>query len=180
MSSWSSPAVRAIAGLSVLMSITALVLADVLSKALPVQTINLSVISAGAAVMSVLLHRFTPDNNVWRVLLLIAVVGSVAVVLFALARNVAGRPEALNGAVWLADVALAVSWMLFFGLFPDGHRPIQRWRPLVLGSALVLATVSVVAWLSAPDGAPLPIPGHLPGTVTPVDGDGLHAVATRT
>ena len=50
----------------------------------------------------------------------------------------------------------------------------------MLGSALVLATVSVVAWLSAPDGAPLPIPGHLPGTVTPVDDGGLHAVATRT
>ncbi len=127
------------------------------------QTINLSVISAGAAVMSVLLHRFTPDNNVWRVLLLIAVVGSVAVVLFALARTEAGRPEALVGAVWLVDVALAVSWMLFFGLFPDGHRPIQRWRTLVLGSALVLTSVSVVAWLSAPDGAPLPVPGHLPG-----------------
>ncbi len=171
--------VRAIAALSVLVSITALVLADVLSQALPVETINLSVISAGAAVMSVLLHRFTPDNNVWRVLLLIAVVGSVAVVLFALARNTAGRPEALIGAVWLADVALAVSWMLFFGLFPDGHRPIQRWPALVLGSALVLTAVSVVAWLSAPDGASLPVPGHLPG-VTTAEGAGVHEWAART
>ena len=173
--------VRPIAGLSVLVSIAALVLTDVVTgDPLPVQTINLSVIAAGAAVMAVLLHRATPRNNVWRVLLLIAVVGPVAVVLFALAQNRAGRPEALIGAVWLLDVALAVPWMLFFGLFPDGHRPIQRWRALVLGSALVLTAVSVVAWLSAPDGAPLPVPGHLPGVVPVFEGGGLHAGATRT
>ena len=173
--------VRVIAALSVLVSIAALVLTDVVTgDPLPVQTINLSVIAAGAAVMSVLLHRFTPDNNVWRVLLLIAVVGPVAVVLFALARNADEPPAALVGAVWLLDVALALPWMLFFGLFPDGHRPIQKWPTLVLGSALVLTAVSVVAWLSAPEGAPLPVPGHLPGVVNGVEGGGLHAAAART
>ena len=91
-----------------------------------------------------------------------------------------GGPEALIGAVWLVDVALAVSWMLFFKLFPDGHRPIQRWRTLVLGSALVLTSVSVVAWLSSPEGAALPVPGHLPGTVSAVEGGGLHAAASQT
>ena len=127
MSGWSSPVVRGIAALSVLASVVALVLTDVMTGSpLPVQTINLSVIAGGAAGMAVLLHRFTPDNNLWRVLLLIAVGGPVAVVLFAVARAQEGSSEALVGAVWLIDVALAVPWMLFVGLFPDGHRPIQR------------------------------------------------------
>ncbi|MEP6760191.1 MAG: histidine kinase [Sporichthyaceae bacterium] len=180
MSSWSSPVVRAIAALSLLVSVAALVVTDVVTgDPLPVQTINLSVIAGGAAVMAVLLHQFTPDNNLWRVLLLIAVAGPVAVVLFAVARGQSGRPEALVGAVWLLDVALAVPWMLFFGLFPDGHRPIQRWPLLVFGSALILTTVSIVAWLTAPDGAPLPVPGHLPGVGAAVGGSGLHAAAAR-
>ena len=174
--------VRAIAALSVLASAATLVLTDVATgDPLPVQTINLSVIAGGAAVMAVLLQRFTPDNNLWRVLLLIAVVGPVAMVFFAVARSQAGPPPALVGAVWLLDVALAVPWMLFFGLFPDGHRPIRRWPALVLGSTLILAAVTVVAWLTAPDGAPLPVPGHLPGVVgTSVEGGDLHAVAART
>ena len=182
MSSWSSPLVRGIAVLSVLASVAALVLTDVTTGSrLPVQTINLSVIAGGAAVMAVLLHRFTPDNNLWRVLLLIAVVGPVTVVLFAVARAQDGGPEALVGAVWLIDVALAVPWMLFVGLFPDGHRPIQRWPELVTASTLILVAVSVTAWLTAPEGAPLPVPGHLPGVGTGADeAGGLHEVCART
>ena len=180
MSGWSSPVVRGISALSVLASVAALVLTDVMTGSpLPVQTINLSVIAGGAAGMAVLLHRFTPDNNLWRVLLLIAVGGPVAVVLFAVARAQEGSSEALVGAVWLIDVALAVPWMLFVGLFPDGHRPIQRWRALVLGSTLILVVASVTAWLTAPDGAPLPAPGHLPGVGIGAEDGSLHEVAAR-
>jgi signal transduction histidine kinase len=181
MIGWSPLVVRVIAALSVLASVATLVLTDVATgDPLPVQTINLSVMAGGAAVMAVLLQRFTPDNNLWRVLLLIAVAGPVAMVLFAVARSQDGQPTALVGAVWLVDVALTVPWMLFFGLFPDGHRPIQRWPALVLVSTLVLAAVSVVAWLTAPDGAPLPVPGHLPGVVGISLEGGLHEAAART
>jgi signal transduction histidine kinase len=181
MSGWSSPVVRAIALLSVLTSVATLVIADLATGyRLPVQTINLTVIAAGAAAMAVLLHRFTPDNNLWRVLLLLAVAGPIAVALFAVANGQDRPPEALVGAVWLIDVALAVPWMLFIGLFPDGHRPIRRWPELVIGSTLVLAAVSVVAWLTAPDGAPLPVPGHLPGVGTGVSDGSLHGVAARS
>ena len=181
MSGWSSPVVRGIAVASVLVSVAALVLTDVMTGSrLPVQTINLSVIGAGTAGMAVLLHRFTPDNNLWRVLLLLAVVGPVAVVLFAVAQAQDHPAEALVGAVWLIDVALAVPWMLFVGLFPDGHRPIQHWPAMVAVSTVVLVAVSLTAWLSAPDGAPLPVPGHLPGVGTGVEDGSLHGVASRT
>ena len=172
---------RGIALASVLVSVAALVITDVATGSrLPLQTINLSVIAAGAAGMAVLLQRFTPDNNLWRVLLLIAVAGPVAVVLFAVAQTQDRPPEPLVGAVWLIDVALAVPWMLFVGLFPDGHRPILRWPALVGGSTVVLVAVSLTAWLSAPDGAPLPVPGHLPGVGTGVADGSLHGVASRS
>jgi signal transduction histidine kinase len=181
MSGWSSRVVRGIAVASVLVSAAALVLTDVTTGSrLPVQTINLSVIAAGAAGMAVLLHRFTPDNNLWRVLLLIAAVGPVAVVLFAVAQAQEHPVPALVGAVWLIDVALAVPWMLFVGLFPDGHRPVRRWPVLVAGSTVVLVAVSLTAWLTAPDGSPLPVPGHLPGVGTGVWDGSLHAITSRT
>jgi len=180
MSGSSAPLVRGIALLSVLASVVALVATDLATGSrLPVQTINLSVIAAGAAGMAVLLHRSTPDNNLWRVLLLVAVAGPVAVALFAVAQAQERPPELLAGAVWLIDVGLAVPWMLFIGLFPDGHRPISRWRALVIGSSLLLTAVSLVAWLTAPDGAPLPVPGHLPGVVTGAQEGTPHPVAAQ-
>ncbi len=179
MNAWSAPVIRSLAALSVLASVVTLVVADLTGPGPPVQTINLSVIAGGAAAMAVLLHRYTPDNNVWRVLLLIAVVVPVTAAIFSIARAQSDPPEALLGTVWLIDVALVVPWMLLFGLFPDGHRPIRRWPALMLCGTVLLVAVSLLAWLSAPDGAPLPVPGHLPGAGTGADNGGLHSTAAR-
>jgi signal transduction histidine kinase len=180
MSRWGTLVVRGTAVVSVLASAVSLALTDVGQATLPVETINLAVISAGAAVMAVLLQRWTPDNNMWRVLLLIAVIGTLTVFVFSLGTANAHPSGVLVAAIRLTDVALAVPWMLFVGLFPDGHRPVPRWPMLVYAGTGILVVLSVVAWLSAPDGAPLPPPGHLPGTGIGADGTGLHGATART
>ena len=178
--------VRAVALLSVLTSAVALEVAARAGHALPSETGNLAVIGAGAAAMAVVLHHRTPTNNLWRVLLAIAVNGPVAVVLYATASATTQPNAALLAALWLLDVVLAVPWMLLAGLFPDGHRPVAPWTRLVVLGALVLFTASAAAWLTAPAGAPLPVPGHLPGhvSVTSVllggQGIGLHQALART
>jgi signal transduction histidine kinase len=166
-------AVRGAAGLAVVISAATLVLSGRTGEPLPVGTINVAVIAGGAAGMALVLHSRTPDNNLWRVLLVIALVGPLAVAVFATARHQREVPVALLGALWLADPLLLVPWLLFIGLFPDGHRPIAAWPTLIWSGALLVTTVSVLAWLSAPDGGDYPIPGHLPTAELAIDGS-LH------
>jgi signal transduction histidine kinase len=167
--------VRATAVSSALLSAVTLVLSGRTGDPLPVATINLSVLAAGAAGMAVLLHSRTPENNLWRVLLVIAVVGPIAMTVFAIARTEATPPAPLVGMLWLVDPLLVVPWVLFIGLFPDGHRPVARWPELVWGGAVLTTLVSAAAWLTAPAGSPYPVPGHLPGAeVLPADGT-MHA-----
>ena len=85
MSTSNAVAVRATAVASCLLSAVTLVLSGRTGDPLPVKTINLSVLSAGAAGMALLLHARTPENNVWRVLLVIAVAGPLAVAAYAIA-----------------------------------------------------------------------------------------------
>lgn len=177
--------VRAVALLSVLTSAVALEVAARAGHALPSETGNLAVIGAGAAVLAVVLHHRTPTNNLWRVLLVIAVNGPLAVVLSATAAATRQPTGALLAALWLLDVVLAVPWVLLAGLFPDGHRPMSPWTRLVVLGALLLFAASVAAWLTAPSGAPVPVPGHLPGRVSgtgllPGEGAGLHQRFART
>jgi len=177
VSTSSAALVRAAAVSSALLSAVTLLLSGRTGDPLPVQTINLSVISAGAAGMAVLLHSRTPETNLWRVLLVIAVAGPLAVAVFAVTRADSTPLAVPVGVLWLVDPLLVVPWMLFIGLFPDGHRPVRRWPQLVWGSALVTSVVSVTAALTAPAGSPYPVPGHLPGArVVPADGT-LHAIA---
>jgi signal transduction histidine kinase len=179
VSTSSAAAVRATALSSALLSAITLVLSGRTGDPLPVQTINLSVMAGGAAGMALLLHSRTPENNLWRVLLVIAVVGPLAAAAFAVTRHDPRPPEALVGALWLVDPLLAVPWMLFIGLFPDGHRPVRRWRELVWAGALLTTIASVTAWLTAPPHSKYPDPGHLPGAkVVPLDGT-LHATAAQ-
>ena len=148
---------------------------------LPVQTINLSVISAGAAVMSVLLHRFTPDNNVWRVLLLIAVVGPVAVVLFALARSEAGPPGG-------TDRSRVAARRRACGAVDALLRAVSRRSPPdpeVADAGARLGTGAhggVRRGLAAPRRTVprFPFRATCRGRCTAVEGGGLHAAATRT
>jgi signal transduction histidine kinase len=165
--------------LSVATSVVTLLASGRDREPLPVQAINLTVIAAGAAGMAVLLHRRTPENNLWRVLLAIALVGPVAVALLAITRTDPTPPAALVGAIWLVDVPLVVPWLLFVGLFPDGHRPVRHWPVFVWASGALLTAVSLAAWLTAPDGAGYPIPGHLPGAeVEPWPGSSPSLAAT--
>jgi hypothetical protein len=69
--------------------------------------------------------------------------------------------------------------MLFVGLFPDGHRPVSRWHALVWTGAGLLTAVSVIAWLTAPPGAAIPVPGHLPGSGAGAEGGPLHVASAR-
>lgn len=179
MSTSSATAVRATAVSSALLSAITLVLSGRTGDPLPVGTINLSVLSAGAAGMALLLHSRTPENNVWRVLLVIAVVGPLAVAAFAIAPTESSPPEALVGALWLVDPLVVVPWVLFIGLFPDGHRPVPRWRELVWAGALLTTIVSVTAWLTTPTGGPYPVPGHLPGLAAVSEEGTLHAVSAH-
>jgi signal transduction histidine kinase len=179
VTTWSATAVRATAVASCLLSAVTLLLSGRTGNALPAVTINLSVLSAGAAGMALLLHARTPENNVWRVLLVIAVAGPLAVAAFAIAPSESTPADPLAGVLYLVDPLLVVPWMLFIGLFPDGHRPVQRWRELVWAGVLLAAVVSVTAWLTMPEGSPYPVPGHLPGLVEVSEGGTLHAVAAR-
>ena len=172
--------VPAVAVLSVLVSAVASQVAEGAGHGLPSETGNLAVIGAGAAAMAVLLHRRTPTNNLWRVLLVIALNGPLAVVLYSSAAATAHPPEFLVAALWLLDVVLAIPWVLVAGLFPDGHRPAGAWPRLVALGVLLLGAVSVAAWLTAPTGAPVPVPGHLPGTLPGSVHESLHDGLART
>jgi signal transduction histidine kinase len=175
----SAAAVRATALSTALLSAVTLVLSGRAGHPMSVNTINLSVMAGGAAGMALLLHSRTPENNLWRVLLVIAVVGPLAVAAFAVALTAVRRPpEAVVGALWLVDPLLVVPWMLFIGLFPDGHRPVRRWRELVWAGALLTTIASITAWLTAPQDSKYPVPGHFPGDeVVPLDGT-LYAAAS--
>ncbi len=173
-----SRVVLAGAGASVAASVVAVLVSDAADRPLPSQTVNVAIIGAGAAVMAVLLETRTPANNLWRVLLVIAVNGPLALWLNA-AAAAGPRPGSLVAATWLLDVELALPWTVFAGLFPDGHRPFRAWPRLVVVGGLLLLTVSLAAWLTAPHGAPVPMPGHLPGRASgPGDGS-AHAVLER-
>ena len=70
------------------------------------------------------------------------------------------------GALWLVDPLLVVPWVLFIGLFPDGHRPVRRWRELVwVGAQCSRQSSRSLAWVTTPDGGRFPNPGHLPGAL---------------
>jgi signal transduction histidine kinase len=174
----SSVVVRATVTLALVTTAATLLLSGRSGDPLPIQAINLSVVTAGAAGMALVLHSRTPDNNLWRVLLVIALVGPLAVALFAWAHTQTPPSAALVATMWLLDPLLVVPWLLFIGLFPDGHRPIAAWRAIVWGGALLVTAVSVVAWLSAPPGARYPKPGHLPWADLP-SGETLHAASTQ-
>jgi signal transduction histidine kinase len=179
VSTSSVQAVRATALSTALLSAVTLVLSGRTGDPLPVITINLSVMAGGAAGMALLLHSRTPENNLWRVLLVIAVVGPLAVAAVAVTRHNPTPPEALVGALWLVDPLLAVPWMLFIGLFPDGHRPVRRWRELVWAGALLTTIASVTAWVTAPQGSRYPDPGHMPGAEVPPWDDNVHVAAVQ-
>ncbi|MGZ4592824.1 MAG: sensor histidine kinase [Actinomycetes bacterium] len=166
MTTRSTTLVGIVAASSVATSVVALIVTGRSGDPLPVQTVNLAVLAGAAAVMATLLHQRMPENNLWRALLVIAVVGPLAVVLFSVTRTQSNPSQAMVAALWLIDVPLAIPWMLFIGLFPDGHRPISWWPTLVWGGGTLLVAVSVVAWLSAPDATVFPVPGHLPGAGT--------------
>ena len=55
--------------------------------------------------------------------------------------------------MWLADPLLVVPWMLFIGLFPDGHRPCAAGRSWSGRGAVLVTVVSTLAWLTRPMGA---------------------------
>ena len=79
----SALAVGVIAVLSVVTSVVTLAVASATGHGLHISIVNVAVIAGAAAIMSVLLHERTPENNLWRVLLASAVMGPVAVVLLA-------------------------------------------------------------------------------------------------
>lgn len=172
-------AVLVVACLSVAASVVAVAVSADAARPLPPETLNVAVIAAGAAVMAVLLEHRTPANNLWRVLLVIAANGPLTLWLSVAVVTGTHAPEPLVAALWLLDVVLALPWALFAGLFPDGHRPFRAWPGLVAAGTLLLLAASVGAWLTAPDGAALPVPGHLPGRASgPYDGS-AHAVLER-
>ncbi len=179
MSTSNAVAVRATAVAACLLTAVTLVLSGQTGDPLPVKTINLSVLSAGAAGMALLLHARTPENNVWRVLLVIAVAGPLAVAAYAIADSQSAPSDLLVGALWLVDPLLVVPWVLFIGLFPDGHRPVRRWQELVWGGAVVAVIVSLIAWLTMPTGGLYPMPGHMPGESAVPDDGSLHGVAAQ-
>ena len=163
---------------SVAASVVAVLMSAAADRPLPPQTVNVAIIAAGAAVMAVLLETRTPANNLWRVLMVIAVNGPLALWLYA-AAAAGTTPELLVAASWLLDVELALPWTVFVGLFPDGHRPFRAWPRVVAVGGLLLLTVSVAAWLTAPHGAPLPVPGHLPGRASGPEDGSVHALLAR-
>jgi len=172
-------AVRATAVAACLLSAVTLVLSGQTGDPLPGRTINLAVLSAGAAGMALLLHTRTPENNVWRVLLVIAIAGPLAVAAYAIADSQSAPSDLLVGALWLVDPLLVVPWVLFIGLFPDGHRPVRGWHELVWGGAVLAVIVSLTAWLTMPTGGLYPIPGHMPGESAVPDDGSLHGVAAQ-
>jgi signal transduction histidine kinase len=171
--------VAAMAAASVATSATVLVLTGRTGDPLPVQAVNLTVIAAAAAFIATLLHHRMPDNRLWKPLLAVAALGALAVALFAAVRKDADPQPVAVAALWLVDVPLAVSWMLFIGLFPDGHRPFRRWPVLVAVLTSLLLAASVVAWLAMPAAGFFPVPGHFPAVSTRGDASGhpVYAVA---
>lgn len=172
-------AVRCVALVCVLTSVAALIGSDRLGHRLPIPIINVAVIAAAAAFGATLVHSTAPDNSLWRVLLAGAVVGPVAVLLLAVTQAQHRPGPVLVGAAWLLDVPLTRPWTLFFGLFPDGHRPFRTFGRWVAGSAVLHAAVAALAWASAPD-ARWPIQGHLPGARTGTGGSALHVLAATS
>jgi signal transduction histidine kinase len=173
-------AIRGVAALSVVTGVVAMAVAGASGHGLPVAIINVAVIAGAAAAMSVLLYERTPNNNLWRVLLASAVIGPAAVVLLAAAQMQTQPPRVLIAAVWSLDVPLTVPWVLFFGLFPDGHRPFRQWPVVVTAAVIFHALVAAVAGLTAPDGAAWPLQGHLPGALSDTSGSALHVASART
>ena len=172
--------VRAVAVGSVTASVVALVASNRSEHPLPVAIINVAVIAAAAATLAVLLHERRPDNGLWRVLLASAVVGPTAIVILA-AANQPSPPSWLTAAAWLMDVPLTLVWVLFFGGYPDGKRPIASWPWLVAGATLIHLSVAFCAWATAPAGRlGWPIEGHLPWQSPALTGSELHVVAART
>ncbi len=166
--------VPVVACLSVAGSLATLV-ADRDRGQLPSATVNVAVIGAAAAVMAVLLRRRMPANHLWRVLLVVAVNGPLALVLYASWVGADHPSRLLVGALWLLDPLLVLPWVLFVGLFPDGHRPVRAWTRLVVLGALLLVGASVAAWLTAPVGAGVPVPGHLAGVTSGAMDGSVHA-----
>ena len=168
-----------VAVLSVITSVVTLTVASATGHGLHIAIVNVAVIAGAAAIMSVLLHERTPENNLWRVLLASAVMGPVAVVLLAAIEVQPSPPQLLLGAVWLLDVPLTLTWVLFFGLFPDGHRPVKWWYAAVAIAVTCHAAIATVAWATAPDGSPPPSQGHLPGALVSNVGSTLHLASAR-
>ena len=114
------------------------------------------------------------------VLLASAVMGPVAVVLLAAIEVQPSPPQILLGAVWLLDVPLTLTWVLFFGLFPDGHRPVKWWYAAVAFAVAAHAAIAAVAWATAPLGSTPPSQGHLPGALVSSAGSTIHLASART
>jgi len=172
--------VRAVAAASVATSAVALVMSYGSANPLPVAIINVAAIAAAAATMAIPLHEHTPDNGLWRVLLATAVIGPLAIIVLAVVRNQAEPSAAMTAAAWLLDVPLTLTWVLFFGGYPDGKRPVRSWPMLVAFATAVHLAVAITAWRTAPGGLGWPDQGHLPWQAPAQIGSGLHMAAART
>jgi signal transduction histidine kinase len=172
--------VRTIAASSVLASVVTLVMSNRSAHPLPISVIDVAVIAAAAATLAVLLHERASDNGLWRVLLASAVVGPTAVLVLALAADQANPPGWLTAAAWGLDVPLTLVWVLFFGSYPDGKRPVRNWPSFVVGATAIHLAVAMFAWASAPSGRGWPVQGHLPWQAPTLIGPQLHVILART
>jgi signal transduction histidine kinase len=173
--------VRAIAASSVAASVATLVISNLSANPLPVAVINVAVIAAAAATLAVLLHEKSPANGLWQVLLISALVGPTAIVVLAVGANQSNPSAWLSASAWALDVPLTLVWVLFFGGFPDGKRPVASWPWLVAAATVIHLSVALVAWATAPGvRSGWPIEGHLPWQSAHLAGSSLHVVAART
>jgi signal transduction histidine kinase len=172
--------VRTVAAGSVVASVVTLVASNRSAHPLPVATVNVAVIAAAAATLGVLLHDRTPDNGLWRVLLTSAIVGPGAVTVLAVAANQRSPSPVLTAAAWALDVPLTLVWVLFFGGYPDGKRPIRQWPWLVAAATAVHLSFALCAWATASEGRGWPTQGHLPWQAPGLRGPVLHVIAART
>jgi len=172
--------VRAIAVASVSTSVAALVISTRSAHPLPVAVVNVAVIAAAAATLAVLLHEKSRENALWRVLLASAIVGPVAIVVLAVAADQHSPPPWLTATAWTLDVPLTLVWVLFFGGYPDGRRPVHAWVWLVAAATALHLSVALYAWSTAPGGGGWPVQGHVPWQAPQMTEPELHVIAART